>query len=301
MKTSSVFWGVFFVVAGSFFLILQFDLFSIDFEFSKYLWPLVIIFIGISMFNIPKSVKYALASLSAIVLVLFFFGLFSGCESRSKHIWDNIATNHISETKVMDLHPSIKAATLFLNGAAGDITIKGTTDKLYDLTNNFHKSEQRFEAIDSISNNLYLDLLFSGKNKNNAKSKLKLNTTIDWNINIDAAAFDIEADLRSYKIRNFNSNSAATNFRLRVGELSDTVNINISSAMSNMNIEIPKSFSAKLKGNKVLSNLKIDGFDNSNESGVYFTENFGKTNKVIFIDVQADLSKINFTRVAGGR
>jgi len=296
MKTSSIFLGVFFVLVGLLLLVLQLDLLTIELEFAKYLWPLVIIFIGISMFNLPKSIKFLLSGLSAAILALFIFGLFSSCKSCSSELWDNIALDEYSETVLMELDSNLQLSNLLLDGAAGNITIMGTTDKFFDLNNNFHRSNNRIEKIDSTSNNLYLDLLFSGENKNKASTKLKLNPDIVWNMNFNAAALNIDADLRMYNLRNFHCNSAATNLKLKIGEKSDTVNIVISSALSNLSIEIPKIFSAKLTGNKTLSNFNIEGFEESSQKGVYFTDNYGKTNQVVYIDLQADLSKVKFKR-----
>lgn len=300
MKSSSIFWGVFLIVAGAFFFVMQLDAFSIDYTYSKYLWPLIIVFIGISMFKIPIFLKNILAGLSGAILAFFIFGLFN-------HSWcfDDCDNWHFgrsdSERYVNNVQESITldstttSAFLAVNGAIGGFTFSDTTSDLIYCNSNFTRSESDISDESPTRKIIRIDFDIARKvSKRKANSEVYLNPNIIWDIEFSAAATKVDADLSKYKVKTLDFSSAISSMDIRIGKRQDSVTINISSALSDLNISIPKEFACRISSDNALSKFDIDSFTQNGE--FYTTENYGKAERVIFINLESGLSKIKVER-----
>ncbi|MBI5323909.1 MAG: hypothetical protein HZB41_01280, partial [Ignavibacteriae bacterium] len=75
IKTKSIFWGVFLIFLGIFFLMNELNMWNYDLSVIQYFWPLLLVIWGISILKIPGIAKKILASLAAILLALFIMSL----------------------------------------------------------------------------------------------------------------------------------------------------------------------------------------------------------------------------------
>ena len=93
MKKGTIFWGIFLISFGILLLIMQFDLTYFSLTFGIDLWPLILIFWGVSLLKIPDIYKKILAGATGLLIALFIAGLIDGANNhfnRVFNIWDNV-------------------------------------------------------------------------------------------------------------------------------------------------------------------------------------------------------------------
>ncbi len=300
MKSSSYFWGVLLIFCGLFLFAMQFEWIVLELSFAKYLWPLVIVFIGISLFNIPQYAKNTLAGLSGAILAFFLIGLFTGsfcsnCDgdwslSKLRLGGKGIYSSH----SVIYLDEGTQTALLQFKGALGDVKIDKTTNNLIEMENDHEILDMDVSDTDSVNKLVIVNSLAGSSTENEPNTKLTLNPKIIWDMEFSSSAANVEADLRDYRVRKIDVSSAISNLDMKIGRKRDTVNIDIESSISDISIEVPKDFACRINSKTALSDADFKGFTRSGDT--YETENFNKTNRVIFINIESGLSSIKVRR-----
>ena len=74
MKSSSIFWGVFFVSLGALLLLNQFEAINADLGGIVRFWPVLIILFGVSLLNLPDIAKKIVSGAAGLFLALLIFG-----------------------------------------------------------------------------------------------------------------------------------------------------------------------------------------------------------------------------------
>lgn len=290
MNTKRFFWGFLFIAAGVLWLIEQFGLIAVDYSYGSYVLPLVLVFWGISFLKVHKLANIILSSLSGVIVAYFIFGLFSfgSCWNCNIDDEDIVGISDFSNSSlIIDNDEGIKFATLDIDGAAGHIYFDKPTDKVIECYSNYSISDfSNISGVDSLKT-IELRLNISKNSAKNEKTKIHLNKDIIWEIDFESAANKIDADLSEYKVKSVNISSAVSDFMLKIGSNSDSVSIEISSALSNIDISIPSDYTVRVDSDNALTNFK---FDNSKD------EKQTNKNKIIFINSESGLSNIKINK-----
>jgi hypothetical protein len=304
MKSSQIFWGTFFLSIGILLLINNFFNISLNFDLLWKISPLILVFIGISIFTKNVYSKYFLVVLSALVLSLTLFALVGGTTRLIKGQIN--FTNESDQTVPLDsssyfyeYSDYIKNAKLNFKGTAGSFNLKSFTNKLIDV-NTFSEKDIHILNIDVKDSTA--NIVFGMKDKNiNIGNKIinqvdfALNKEPVWDFLFDSGAARLTLDLEQFKVNNIDIDMGATDLMLKVGNKYPETKINIDAGASSINLKIPKSSGCELIVDAVLSSKNFDEFKKI-ESNKFRTENFNQSENKIFIELNCGVSSINIKR-----
>lgn len=301
MKTSHIFWGVFFISIGS--LVLLGNLTDLNFTWNSAwkFWPMVLVLIGVSILVKNQMGKSIVAGLAAFVLALT---LYASVSATTNLITNDFEINFDDNEAVFDttnfsqeFSDSIKTASLQFSAGAGNFKMITPTDKLVDFQTEGIKENYRLNRNDSGSHS---DITFEMKNshiklgKNNYKNSIEmsLNAKPEWELNFDIGAASIDLDLTPYKVSKLDIDMGAAALNVKLGNISDVTRFKIEAGASDIDILIPDSVGCEINSEAALSSRNYEGFNKINKN-LYRTENFEKSQKKIYIEIDCGVSSID--------
>jgi hypothetical protein len=302
MKTSNIFWGVFFITIGG--LVLLGNLTDLNFTWNSAwkFWPMVLILIGVSILVKNEIGKGIVAGLAALVLALTIYASIS---ATTNLIDNDFEINFGDEVAVFDTtyfsqeySDSIKTASLNFSGGAGGFKMLTPTDKLLDFRTEGVRENFNLERNDL---NSHSEINFEMKSnhsiklgKNNYKNsvELSLNSNPEWDLNFDVGAASLDLDLTQYKVNNLDIDMGAAALNVKLGNLADVTRFKINAGASDIDILIPDSVGCEIKSDAALSSKNYEGFNKISKE-LYRSENFDKYSKKIYIDIDCGVSSID--------
>jgi hypothetical protein len=302
MKTSHIFWGVFFISIGS--LVLLGNIIDLNFTWHSAwkFWPMVLVLVGISILVKNQIGKNIVAGLAALVLALT---IYASASATNNIIDNNFEINFDEEQTAMfdttyfaqDFSDSIKTATLNFSGGAGGFKILAPTDKLVDfktegVSDNYKLDRQDSDAHSEINFEMKNGHIKLGKNNYKNSVEMSLNANPEWELNFEVGAASVDLDLTQYKINKVDVDMGAAALNLKFGDLSDVTRLIIDAGASDIDILIPANSGCEINADAALSSKNYDGFKKIN-GNVYRTENFDTSKKKIYIEIDCGVSSIN--------
>jgi len=314
MKKSTIFWGVFLISLGILMLCYTLNTFAgRDFSFIIHLWPLFIIFWGVSLIKMPDIARKILSAINALFLALFIFAIISSGWHFSRNIIFNWRGHHItgncsdssyhgSSSYSIPMNESIKSGEIILDMAAGQYKVSDTTSNLFDYSGRGIRYKCDFSKDSSAKAIVHIsspaDINFFDDNDNDDdgnRLNLKLNRNVIWDMNLNVGASDSKLDLKPFKIRNININCGASAFKLKMGDPVEDQKINIDAGASDIKLEIPFTTACRINSSTGLSGEHFNDFV---DKGSYFeTENFDAGTKKLFINISGGVSSFKVVRV----
>jgi hypothetical protein len=314
MKYKHLFWGFLFLTLGILTLINNFS--SLEFymfDLWQY-WPLFLIIIGVSLLIKQEFIRAILISATAIVLGFALFSTFKlgWGYFHNEVIVDfrnGINIKDIDEKKLQtnifeeEFSSDIKYAVLRFEAGAGSFKIKDTTGYLFSAVTRGYDNNYKLKR-DAEGENIKLSfndekdglLIFRGTRKN--RVNIKLNPNPVWKLNLDVGAAESEFDLRNYKVEDLDIDIGAASAKIVLGDLLDSVYVDIDAGASSIDILIPESAGCEVNTDIFLSSRKLEGFQKI-EDDLYRTENFNSSGKKIFINIDTGVSSLKINRYSG--
>ena len=302
MKTSNIFWGVFFITIGV--LVLLGNLTDLNFTWNSAwkFWPMVLILIGVSILVKNQIGKGIVAGLAALVLALTIYASIS---ATTNLIDNDFEINFGDEVAVFDTtyfsqeySDSIKTATLNFSGGAGGFKMLTPTDKLLDfrtegVRENFNLERNDLDSHSEINFEMKSNHSIKlGKNNYKNSVELSLNSNPEWDLNFDVGAASLDLDLTQYKVNNLDIDMGAAALNVKLGNLADVTRFKINAGASDIDILIPDSVGCEIKSDAALSSKNYEGFNKISKE-LYRSENFDKYSKKIYIDIDCGVSSID--------
>ncbi len=301
MKVSRIFAGLLIILLGVALFLSNFNLLTLNWHFIFRLWPLLLVFAGISVLVSNSKLKAVLYAVTAILVLVWIFSVASGGCGNFHHIFHDDSTVHhqeFSQTFEKDVHH----ASLSLNSGAGSFYMNDTTGNLFEATAESNIGNYTLDAEqDGITEKL--DLSFKGNNGNNHwgsggitnKVNAKLNPKVDWKLDVNIGASSTDFDLSKYVISSADIKGGASSMKIRLGDKSDTTDLKINCGISSISIYVPRSSACEIRDNASLSSKSYFDFVSLGD-GLYRTSNFASSKKKIVIHLDAGLSSISVER-----
>ncbi len=261
-------------------IVFNFNIFS--------LWPLIIIFFGLSLLS-KRNIVSDVVGIVTMLLVLFviFFSMFS------------VQINDITtKTTPIDvgIDQGVIKAKIGITTGAGNIDISGE------------------ENIRLVSGNLVsniMDLTVSSKTEENIQSvlivpfekqsflkddprndfSLNINNTLPIDFVFQGGAANLNFDLRKVLAENINIDTGASKLDLKLGNIVSS-NVKINAGASSINITLPKDVGVMLTIESGLSSKTLNGLVMENEK-VYKTPDYDLKDKKINIDISMGMTSLN--------
>ncbi len=308
IKSSAIFWGVFFISIGGLLLLNQIDAVGSMGDIVRF-WPVLLVLIGISLLNLPEPVKKILAGLSGLFLALIIFGIFTFQWNKLFfwNEWDDDSGKHdteyydtVREPQVLQLDSGITSAKLKIEAGAMSMSFGGETAELLVLNPvesiigmDIYHSVKNGRAFAELEMNPE-DIHFGKKNKTQ-RANIKLNPDIPWDIDIEIGASSLDADLSDYIMEKIDIKAGAASLELKLGSKSKKTGVEIDGGAMSLKIYVPKEAGVKLHVDSFLNSNDIEGFI-SEGGGDYVTSDFSDTKNKIFINIDGALASIKVKR-----
>lgn len=305
MKSGRVFWGSLLLVIGVLGLLHTFLDIAICWSALWKLWPLLLVFLGISVFlRDSKSKWIVIAGIGLLTGVVLFSFVQRGCSGIHRVVdgiqFDNSDGEYITQELHAPWDSSATHALFSFDGGAGHFKMGGTAE---DFVSASIRSNISDYVLDARQDNGIPTFLLNmtdnsvswkgGKMRNSAH--IRLHPVPLWNVDIDAGAAKITCDLRKYRIARLDLNAGAADIDIRLGNRADTTTVHIQTGASNLHITVPEDAGCELHSDAALSRRDFRGFVRGAD-GIYRSDGFETGDKRIYLFIDAGLSSINVTR-----
>lgn len=323
MKSNRLIPGIILILIGVMFLLRSYGYLHFHFWNLFYLWPIIIVMIGINL--IFANNKSAWATLLKVGVIILGFGLlFFGNFSNRHPFWNSYSYHFDNDhdddddynegrrvTKIEGESVFTETYTDSVRSAELNISGGATTYKLSDTTNQlFNANTQEFfghytlksEKKDSLYVlNFKMDdahgrrFEWGGDHEQSNVATFKLNANPEWNINLATGATDLDFDLSKFKVRSLDLAGGAGAFKIKFGQPLTTTNVDISTGASDVDISIPANAACRITKASALSSNNFEGFNKVGDNA-YETAGFaGATNK-IYIKIKGGMSSFKVKR-----
>ena len=313
MKKSNVFWGSFFIVLGAMFLLRQLGMLPSDFCGLMSWWPLLLIFFGISLLKVHDYIKTALAGAAGILAALILYSaithdwideVFGDADFdmvfSESYLDDSLSyrSGFFENTFSKTFSDKYEYATLNVSAGAGSFFLGDVTEEnLIDVYSKMNISHVDVD-IASDSNKVYVDLdmsLHNGRHIRKNSSRVRLNTSPIWDMNFETGASQMKCDLSEFKVRRLDIEAGAANIEMKLGDLTDTIYVEIEVGAAHIKLLIPKTSACEIEAEDfVLTSFDFDGF--IKEEDYYRTQNSDSTSKKIFIKFEGAIASFEVER-----
>jgi hypothetical protein len=306
MKSENLFWGVILITLGILIGLRNFDIFYFTWGSLFQLWPLLLVFIGISALPVKSGVKLILTFVTILTGIMLLVSNPRSGSWRWNWNWsDKTEIEKGSEKKQWieqnfqeDFPEDIKNAVLKLDAAAGHFIIDGIASGLYEFEVSGNTGPFEAKTLQPDDQTVVIRLSQkSFKARGNPKSTvmMKLNDNPVWDFTVNAGAAKIDMDMTPFIVEKINIDGGASAIELKVGERSPRTDIRINAGASGISVKVPANSACEVNTKTVLSGKDLPGF-NQIESGLYQTPNFSDTVNQIHIRIDAAVSGVKIER-----
>lgn len=286
---SKAFLGLFIIILGLAFLVNNLGIITLNISFSM-IFPLLIVFIGLSLFSKKSLVSIVLGSLAAAIcvsLVFIFFSLYPTADYGAVSVFPINVSKDLAAEK----------ANISLNAGAGEIMVYGIdagelvkgelkTNLMVAIVNS--KTENRVQNVE-IGIKEGRKWMHSGNFKNEFSVGIDKNTEIALNINSGASNNSI--DLTNIKAESVAIHTGASNVDLKMGDILDNSNIVVEAGASSINLSLPKTVGVKLFVESGLSSQELPNLI-SIDKNTYQSLNYESSSKKINISVKMGMASL---------
>ena len=290
---SKAFLGIFTFIYGLIFLIDNLDIYPINIDLIN-LWPLLIVFIGLSFFEKKNVTSTVIGSVATIMCATLFFSAFSlnYIDSSSASFKNNFTP--IAVQKNIDT----ERAEIELNVSGGEVNVYGVDSN--NLVEGKFMTSEIENSVSQIDNNLNQKVVINlhGNNewvKGDDILKDQFNIGISKNIPLDivfnGGGANNNIDLNGVMAENIKVLVGASNLSLKLG---DSVNsdVSIEAGASSVNLILPNTVGVKIVLESGLSSQELPGFSLVGDN-VYQSENYDSKEKKINIDATIGMASLN--------
>jgi len=298
MKSKQLSWGFFLVTFGALFLLTKYNFISSDFSFVWDIWPLIFILWGAMVIFKNSFFRPILSALTGIYLAIMIYGIIANIFSNFD--WSTHDENELKETYFEEYDKTIKYAELNFKSGAGFFEIAEPTDKLilgegYGNWADYELNSTKSDSVCYIDFNLEKNTFNFPDSKIKNKIKMHLNEIPEWDLSFDFGAAKAKFDLTSYKIKNIRLKTGASNVILKLGDKSDSTDVDIEMGAAKIKIYIPETSGCKLEGDMVLMSRDLDGLKKI-DSNLFETPDYESANKKISIKINGGVSSFKIVR-----
>jgi hypothetical protein len=318
MDYKKVFWGILFIMIGLLFVLKNLNILEFSwFQFLN-LWPLLLILWGIAMLPMKGGIKLVLSLLMVVLGIYlvnkydsgYWFEFNNPRSHKFRHYdkWDGSENDRKEQKRdgndwesqylFFPYSAEIEKATLRLDAAAGSFYLRDTCEQLIEVRKDGNFGSYSLisqEAVDSYIVKLSMEETSIRGDRLRHQVDIKLHEVPVWDLELDIGAARIEMDLSPFKINDINIDGGASSIRVKLGDLSSLINVDVDAGASSIVIEVPQNSGCQVKTSSVLSGKNLKDF-NKTDDDKYTSENFSESENKIFINIDAAVSSIEVKR-----
>lgn len=327
MRNDKLIPGTILVMIGAIFLLHNFHVIHFYWGNLFHLWPIFLVIGGVNLvFANNRSAWATILKISVVIagFALLVFGNFNyhyswWWPSHSYHYNsnndnddddnnsysddDDDSTGNRGLVKVQGssvfnepFTANTQIARLNLSGGGATYLLSDTTNQLFsaDTREYFGKYQLEHHQDDSV---YVVDFSMKdhkghwnwGDDNKSNRAEMKLNVNPEWEINVETGATKLDFDLTKFKLRSLKLSGGAASFTAKIGQPLAATNINVSTGVSEVTIEIPSNAACRIETDSGLSSTSFDGF-NKKDDGHYETDGFDAAKNKIYIHMSGGIS-----------
>lgn len=284
-----VFVGTILILIGLAYLLDSLGIWDVNIALKwDYLWPVLIILLGLSMLSgrgLFSMVTGLLFTILAAVAIVYLF-INTGTVNQG-----SIETKTISVNKLA----AAKSGVVAIKLGAGTINIAGGTVKLVAGTHKSNFAKLQIESeLDDATQRVMMQAenkgLIIGKNFNNLD--LRLNSKIPIEIKVDSGASKLDFDLRKLRPESVEIDSGASSIDLSLSPLVDDCEYQIDAGASSIDVTIPEELGVKLRLKSGLTSKSLPRFEKQGDQ-LYVSKNYNDSVKQAEIDLDVGASSLS--------
>jgi|GEM_PF-1210944 len=288
---NKVFFGLFAVIYGAAFLVDYTGLFSLNVNFGL-IWPLFIIFIGLSLFRKRDVVSTSLGSTVATLCVAAAFISFLSPVPAEQAVVPSVLPVNIEKAA------GVEKADININAGAGEVSVysigSGSLVK-GEIRTSLAEAKAESEVKDSVQT---VTVGMSGMRKwfgkDNPTNQFYLgidgNTPLSLNINSGASNNNI--DLSEIKAEYVGVHTGASNVNLTMGEMLDKSTVVIEAGASSINLNLPKGSGVRIFIESGMSSQDLSGLV-SIDKNTYQSPDYETAEKKISVSVSMGMASLS--------
>lgn len=313
MNQFSFLFGFFFISIGSLLLAHNFYPFF-EFESVWRLWPMILLLLGVSsLIKLETVKKIIMSGIGLISGIILFAGINKDNDIVHSDLHEKVS--EVSDSVSVPFNSSLSDTSyLSMSAGAASIDIGMNEDSSLILIHRHsevfeHDSEVNGGNIDEINTGSSfsidhkvrnginrIDLEFGGNltlfgNQKLKRANVLLNPKALWNIDIDAGATSMNADLSALRIASLNLEVGASSVSLRLGTMQDSSFYHIEGGAAKLLIEIPEAAGCRITQESGLSKQNFSNFIKK-ANNIFESPNYATSKKKIILDIQTGMSSI---------
>ena len=303
MKTSHIFWGIFFLAIGSLLLLANFTDWEFTWNAAWKFWPLVLVLIGVSILVKNQIGKNIVAGLAGIILAIILYASITTTTNIFHNdigfvFDDDYDFTYDTTYFKTDYSDSVTSATINFNGGAGSFKMLTPTKEYLGEFRAEGNATQYTLNRNDIDSHSELDFKMKekkirlGNKRYENNVEMSLNPNPEWELNFDIGAASMDLDLTPYKVSKVDIEMGAAALNVKLGNLTDITKLIVKAGASDIDILIPDSSGCEINSDVSLSSKNYRGF-NKISKNIYQTENFNSSNKKIYIEIDCGVSSID--------
>ena len=218
------------------------------------LWPLILIVIGLELI-VRRNLHGVAGDVAAALIVLLAIAGAAGYV---------VGAPIPRATQTLDSSADlgrVHQATLQINVGAANMTLGGTTDKLYTAHIEYNGTQPRVQ-FDPDGGILSIDQPsqgFAPFQGSALKLNLDLNTSVDWSIQVNTGAIRSTMNLAQVHVTSLQINSGASTDDITLGPTSQVVEVKINGGAVTARVHRPAGTDVKVDVSGAFVNLVVDG------------------------------------------
>jgi len=294
MKPGSLFWGTLLLASGILLLLARLGGLSAGLFLPWEWWPVFLILLGMARFTRQPGLKNTLVILAAVLISLLLAG-------RPHAVVEKLLDGEppTTETFAEPFGEAITSANLHLDVTAGKLRIRDGSGDLFraETESNiarFGYHSDRHEDTVSLGFSQQLTRLAVGPELRNDVS-VRLHRTPVWDIDLDAGAADLDADVAGLKVKKLTVRSEGPSVVLQFGKLFPDVAVLIRAGVTGITVRIPESAGCDIESETILSDAEIPGFQET-APGHYSTGNHDTASTIFRVRLEAGASSFRVER-----
>ena len=312
MKYKHLFWGIILIATGMLFILNNLGIIHFSWFSFWRLWPVILLFWGITILPVKDLVKYILLGIVLISMFLVINRLpegrpwywhFHHPDHSFRWEWDDDEDNGTTKT-YSDQNLSVpfdsiaKKGILTLDAAAGNFKMKGTTQEFlsFDKTGDIGNYELTTNDIHGTKKiNLQMKEGTSRHDIRKNEVTIKLNSKPSWNLEMNIGAASVDFDLSDYKIDTADFEAGASSMEVRLGDKNPKTVLVFNAGASSIHVDVPKTAGCQVTSESFLVSKTLEGFENKGNH-IYQTPNFGSSKTKIYLTIKTAVSSIDVVR-----
>jgi hypothetical protein len=334
MRNDKLIPGIILVMIGSIFLLNNFGYIDFHWSNLIHLWPIFLVIGGVNLVFANNRSAWATTLKIAVVIAGFALLIFGNFSGRYGWWWPrhfayryhhNNDDNDSSDSDNNDddddndnggkmvkvegnsvftepYNTSVRVARLNISGGGATYNLHDTTNQLFNANTKefFGKYQYEHHQEDSV---YVMDFSMKdnknghfnwGSDKSNT-ADLKLNVNPEWEVSVETGASKIDFDLSKYKLRSLVLKGGAASFYAKIGQPLAATNVQVSTGVSEVTIEIPQNAQCRIETDSGLSSTSFDGFTKKDD-GHYETAGFASAKNKIYIHMSGGISDFKVKR-----